>query len=210
MPVSESSAMHQLRPDWLRRHSWILIADRMPKEHYAALALSPIRLNVVDMPKPWSQMSHCTKLGDYCALIGDCVRPYVVSHLNAKRHNWQWAGFNRRLRASVRSLPFKCKATQLAMGGIYFFHEKSCNVHGIVGLLIKCNWFAKPQFNATNRSLFSKSPNFVQRDSSATCSCSLALIAIWFKQFSFVIGCRATSTLRTLSAERPARSANAR
>jgi hypothetical protein len=46
------------------------------------------------------------------------VRPYVVSHLNAK-------------------------ATQLAMGGIYFFQKESRNVHRIVGLLIKCNWFAE-------------------------------------------------------------------
>jgi hypothetical protein len=53
------------------------------------------------------------------------VRPYVVSHLNAKLQNWQWAG-------------------------IYFFQEKSRNVHRIAGLLIKCNSFAE-------------SPNLVQR-----------------------------------------------
>jgi hypothetical protein len=63
------------------------------------------------------------------------VRPYVVSHLNAK-------------------------ATQLAMGGIYFFHEKSCNVHRIVGLLIKCNWFAE-------------SPNLMQQ--TGPCSPSLLI-----------------------------------
>jgi hypothetical protein len=39
------------------------------------------------------------------------VRPYVVSHLNAKLQNWQWAG-------------------------IYFFQEKYRNVHRIAGLLI--------------------------------------------------------------------------
>jgi hypothetical protein len=53
------------------------------------------------------------------------VRPYVVSHLNAKLQNWQWAG-------------------------IYFFQEKSRNVHRIAGLLIKCN-------------LFAESPNLVQQ-----------------------------------------------
>jgi hypothetical protein len=53
------------------------------------------------------------------------VRPYVVSHLNAKLQNWQWAG-------------------------IYFFQEKSRNVHRIAGLLIKCNSFAE-------------SPNLVQQ-----------------------------------------------
>ena len=42
------------------------------------------------------------------------MRPYVVSHLNAKLQNWQWAG-------------------------IYFFQEKSRNVHIIAGLPIKCN-----------------------------------------------------------------------
>jgi len=46
------------------------------------------------------------------------VRPYVVSHLNAKLQNWQWAG-------------------------IYFFQEKYRNVHRIAGLLIKCNSFAE-------------------------------------------------------------------
>ena len=50
--------------------------------------------------------------------------------------------FNRRLRASVRGLPFKCKATKLAMGGDYFFQEKSRNLHRITGLLIKRNSFA--------------------------------------------------------------------
>jgi hypothetical protein len=53
------------------------------------------------------------------------VRQYVVSHLNAKVQNWQWAG-------------------------IYFFQEKSRNVHRIAGLLIKCNSFAE-------------SPNLVQQ-----------------------------------------------
>jgi hypothetical protein len=43
--------------------------------------------------------------------------------------------------------------------------EKSGNVHRIAGLLVKCNSFAEsPNFSATNRSLFCKSPNFVQRD----------------------------------------------
>ena len=46
------------------------------------------------------------------------MRPYVVSHLNAKLQNWQWAG-------------------------IYFFQEKYRNVHRIAGLLIKCNSFAE-------------------------------------------------------------------
>jgi hypothetical protein len=46
------------------------------------------------------------------------VRPYVVSHLNAK-------------------------ATQLAMGGDLLLREKSRNVHRIAGLLIKCNSFAE-------------------------------------------------------------------
>jgi len=32
----------------------------------------------------FSTIVNCTKRGDYCALIGDCVRPRVVSHLNAK------------------------------------------------------------------------------------------------------------------------------
>jgi hypothetical protein len=53
------------------------------------------------------------------------VRPHVVSHLNAKLLNWQWVG-------------------------IYFFQEKSRNVHRIAGLLIKCN-------------LFAESPNLVQQ-----------------------------------------------
>ena len=53
------------------------------------------------------------------------MRPYVVSHLNAKLQNWQWAE-------------------------IYFFQEKSRNVHRIAGLLIKCNSFAE-------------SPNLVQQ-----------------------------------------------
>jgi hypothetical protein len=42
------------------------------------------------------------------------VHVYVVSHLNAE-------------------------ATQLAMGGIYFFEERSRNVNMIAGLLFKCN-----------------------------------------------------------------------
>ena len=42
----------------------------------------------------------------------------MVSHLNAKPQNWQWAG-------------------------IYFFQEKYRNVHRIAGLLIKCNSFAE-------------------------------------------------------------------
>jgi hypothetical protein len=46
------------------------------------------------------------------------VPPHVVSHLKAKLQNWQWEE-------------------------IYFFGEKSCNVHWIVGLLIKCNSFAE-------------------------------------------------------------------
>ena len=59
-----------------------------------------------------STIFNCTKRGDYCALIGDCVRTCVVSHLNAE-------------------------ATQLAMGGIYFFEERSRNVNMIAGLLFK-------------------------------------------------------------------------
>ena len=55
-----------------------------------------------------------TKIGDFCTLIGDHVHPHVVSHLNAK-------------------------ATQLAMGGIYFFEERSRNVNMIAGLLFKYN-----------------------------------------------------------------------
>ena len=51
----------------------------------------------------FSTFSCCTKIGDFCTLIGDHVHPHVVSHLNAK-------------------------ATQLAMGGIYFFEERSRNV----------------------------------------------------------------------------------
>ena len=39
------------------------------------------------------------------------MRPYVVSHLNAKLQNWQWAG-------------------------IYFFQKKYRNVHRIAGLPI--------------------------------------------------------------------------
>ena len=46
------------------------------------------------------------------------MRPYVVSHLNAK-------------------------ATQLATGGDLLLREKSRNVHRIAGLLIKCNSFAE-------------------------------------------------------------------
>ena len=46
------------------------------------------------------------------------MRPYVVSHLNAK-------------------------ATQLATGGDVLLREKSRNVHRIAGLLIKCNSFAE-------------------------------------------------------------------
>jgi hypothetical protein len=45
------------------------------------------------------------------------VRPYVVSHLNAKLQNWRSAG-------------------------IYFFQEKSLNLDKMTGLLIKCNSFA--------------------------------------------------------------------
>src|SRR5271157_1113176 len=74
------------------------------------------------------KLSRCTKLGDWrslasegvssfstfscCTKIGDHVHPHVVSHLNAK-------------------------ATQLAMGGIYFFEERSRNVNMIAGLLFK-------------------------------------------------------------------------
>jgi hypothetical protein len=72
------------------------------------------------------------------------VRPYVVSHLNAKLQNWQWAG-------------------------IYFFQEKSRNVHRIAGLLIKCNSFAE-------------SPNLVQQTGpyspSLLISCSVTVIEI--------------------------------
>jgi hypothetical protein len=46
------------------------------------------------------------------------VRPYAVSHLNAKLQNWQRAG-------------------------IYFFQEKARNVHRIASLLVKYNLFAK-------------------------------------------------------------------
>ena len=42
------------------------------------------------------------------------MHPYVVSHLNAKLQKWQWPG-------------------------IYFFQEKSRNVHRIAGLLISCS-----------------------------------------------------------------------
>jgi hypothetical protein len=52
------------------------------------------------------------------------VRPYVVSHLNAK-------------------------SDTVGIGRIYFFKEKSRNVHRIAGLLNKCNSFAE-------------SPNLVQ------------------------------------------------
>jgi hypothetical protein len=74
------------------------------------------------------------------------VRPYVVSHLNAKLQNWQWAG-------------------------IYFFQEKSRNVHRIAGLLIKCNSFAE-------------SPNLVQQTGpyspSLLISCSVTpKVTIW-------------------------------
>ena len=72
------------------------------------------------------------------------MRPYVVSHLNAKLQNWQWAG-------------------------IYFFQEKSRNVHRIAGLLIKCNSFAE-------------SPNLVQQTGpyspSLLISCSVTLAEI--------------------------------
>src|SRR6266436_3339259 len=61
-----------------------------------------------------STIFNCTKRGDYCTLIGDCVRTCVVFHLNAE-------------------------ATQLAMGGIYFFEERSRNVNMIAGLLFKYN-----------------------------------------------------------------------
>jgi hypothetical protein len=71
------------------------------------------------------------------------VRPYVVYHLNAK-------------------------ATQLALGGIYFFQEKSRNVHKIAGLLIKCNSLAE-------------SPNLVQQTGlyspSFLISCSVTSMA---------------------------------
>jgi hypothetical protein len=50
--------------------------------------------------------------------------------------------FDRRLRVSVRALPFKCKTAKLPIGGDYFFQEKSRNLHRIAGLLIKCNAFA--------------------------------------------------------------------
>jgi hypothetical protein len=58
--------------------------------------------------------------------------------------------FNRRLRASVRGLPFKCKTDTIALGGIYFFQGKPGNVHRIGRRLIKCNSFAE-------------SPNLVQQ-----------------------------------------------
>ena len=71
------------------------------------------------------------------------MRPYVVSHLNAKLQNWQWAG-------------------------IYFFQEKSRNVHRIAGLLIECNSFAE-------------SPNLVQQTGpyspSLLISCSVTVEA---------------------------------
>ena len=57
----------------------------------------------------FSTFSCCTKTVDFCTLIGDYVHPLVV-------------------------LPFKCKSDQLAMGGIYFFEERSRNVK-IAGLL---------------------------------------------------------------------------
>jgi len=60
------------------------------------------------------------------------VRPYVVSHLNAKLQNWQWAG-------------------------IYFFQGKSRNVHRIAGLLIKCNSFAESPNLVQETGLYSPS-----------------------------------------------------
>jgi hypothetical protein len=73
------------------------------------------------------------------------VRPHVVSHLNAK-------------------------ATQLALGGIYFSQEKSRNVHRIARLLIKCNSFAE-------------SPNLVQQTGlyspSLLISCSVTASKKW-------------------------------
>ncbi len=69
---------------------------------------------VLEGVSSFSTFSCCTKIGDFCTLIGDHVHPHVVSHLNAK-------------------------ATQLAMGGIYFFEERSRNVNMIAGLLFKYN-----------------------------------------------------------------------
>ena len=72
------------------------------------------------------------------------MRPCVVSHLNAK-------------------------ATQLALGGIYFFQGKSRNIHRIGRLLIKCNWFAE-------------SPNLVQQTGlyspSLLISCSVTAVLV--------------------------------
>jgi hypothetical protein len=74
------------------------------------------------------------------------VRRYVVSHLNAKLQNWQWAW-------------------------IYFFQEKSRNVHRIAGLPIKCNSFAE-------------SPNLVQQTGpyspSLLISCSVTPAQVTF------------------------------
>ena len=60
-----------------------------------------------------STFSCCTKTGDDCALIGDFVSVCVELHLSAE-------------------------ATKVAMGGIYFFEERSRNVNMIAGLLFKC------------------------------------------------------------------------
>jgi hypothetical protein len=68
------------------------------------------------------------------------VRPHVVSHLNAK-------------------------TTQLALGGIDLFQEKSREFKHICPSLNFLHSSRRvSQFSATNRSLFSKSPKFVQRD----------------------------------------------
>jgi hypothetical protein len=60
------------------------------------------------------------------------VRPYVVSHLNAK-------------------------ANTIALGGIYFFQVKSGNVHRIGRLLIKCNSFAESPHLVQQTGLYSRS-----------------------------------------------------
>ena len=58
MPVSESSAMHQRRRRSAQKPQLDLIADRMPQEHWAALAFSNRRLNVTDMQNYRQKAQH--------------------------------------------------------------------------------------------------------------------------------------------------------
>jgi len=116
--------------DWhANRNRWL--NSRRLSGCHAARKLGDWRSLIVEGVSSFSTFFNCAKRGEYGALIGDCVRTCVVSHLHAE-------------------------AARLAMGVIYFFEERSRNVNMIAGLLFKYNsrgWVS--QFKCSIRGLFS-------------------------------------------------------